>query len=67
MLATQVSPAEALAFLSALMFNIPCVMVVGATHSETHSTKWTVLISLFYFCLALCISCVVYHVAMLVL
>lgn len=60
-LATQVPAAEA------LMFNIPCVMVVGATHSETHSTKWTVLISLFYFCLALCICCVVYHVAALVL
>lgn len=66
-LASQVSGAEALAFLSALMFNIPCVMVVGATHSETHSTKWTVLISVFYFCLALCISCVVYHVAALVM
>ena len=66
-LATQVSAAEALAFLSALMFNIPCVMVVGATHSETHSTKWTVLISVFYFCLALCISFCVYHVAALVL
>ena len=66
-LATQVAAPEALAFLSALMFNIPCVMVVGATHSETHSTKWTVLISVFYFCLALCISCVVYHVAALIL
>ena len=66
-LATAVSPAEALAFLSALMFNIPCVMTVGATHSETHSIKWTVLISIFYFVLALCISCVVYHVAALVL
>ena len=60
-------PAEALAFLSALMFNIPCVMVMGATHSETHSTKWTVLISVFNFYLALCISFCVYHVASLVL
>ena len=66
-LATQVSGPEALAFLSALMFNIPCVMVIGATHSETHSTKWTVLISVFYFCLALCISFCVYHVASLVM
>ena len=39
----------------------------GFAHSETHSTKWTVLISLFYFCLALCIGCVVYHVAALVM
>ena len=66
-LATQVPAAEALAFLSALMFNIPCVMVMGATHSETHSTKWTVLISVFNFYLALCISFCVYHVASLVL
>ena len=66
-LAAQVPPAEALAFLSALMFNIPCVMVMGATHSETHSTKWTVLISVFNFYLALCISFCVYHVASLVL
>lgn len=66
-LAAEVPAAEALAFLSALMFNIPCVMVMGATHSETHSTKWTAIISVFYFCLALCISFCVYHVAVLVL
>ena len=66
-LATQLTGAEALAFLMAVAFNIPCVMTIGATHSETHSTKWTVLISVFYFCLALCIAFVVYHVASLVM
>ena len=34
---------------------------------ETHSLRWTVLISVFYFCLALAIAFVVYHVAALVM
>ena len=65
-LASQIPPAEAIAFLFAVTFNIPCVMTIGATHSETHSTKWTVLISLFYFAFALLASFVVYHVAVLI-
>ena len=66
-IASQVAGPEAMAFLFALMFNIPCVMTMGATHSETHSLKWTVIISVFYFCLALLIGFVVYHVAVLVM
>ena len=64
-LAGQIPPAEAMAFLAALTFNIPCVMTIGATHSETHSTRWTVLISIFYLVLSLALSFVVYHVAVL--
>ncbi|ACV22791.1 Ferrous iron transport protein B [Slackia heliotrinireducens] len=67
MLVGQVSPAEALAFMFACTFNVPCVMVLGSTRAETHSLKWTAIIALFYFCLALCISFVVYHVAVLFL
>ena len=66
-IASQVTGPEAMAFLFALMFNIPCVMTMGATHSETHSLKWTVLISLFYLCLVLLISFATYHVALLVM
>ena len=66
-IATQVAPAEAMAFIFALMFNIPCVMTMGATHSETHSLKWTILISLFYFALSLLIGLVVYRIAVLVM
>ena len=62
-LTSQIAPAEALAFMFACTFNVPCVMTLGATYSETHSLKWTALIALFYFALALCISFVVFHVA----
>ena len=34
---------------------------------EPHSLRWTVLISVFHFCLALAIAFVVYHVAALVM
>jgi ferrous iron transport protein B len=67
MLVGQVSPAEALAFMFACTFNVPCVMVLGSTRAETHSLKWTAIIALFYFCMALLISFVVYHVAVLFL
>ena len=64
-LAGQIPPAEALAFIFACTFNVPCVMVLGSTYSETHSVKWTATLAVFYFCMALCISFVVYHVAVL--
>ncbi len=66
-LSGQIPPAEALAFIFATTFNVPCVMVLGSTYSETHSLKWTATIALFYFAMALCISFVVYHVAVLVM
>ena len=62
-LVTQVSGPEALAFMFAVAFNVPCVMTLGATYSETHSLKWTVIIALFYVAMALVISFVVFHIA----
>jgi len=62
-LVTQVSGPEALAFMFAVAFNVPCVMTLGATYSETHSLKWTVAIALFYVAMALVISFVVFHIA----
>ena len=58
-----ISPAEALAFMFATTFNIPCLMALSTTYKESHSLKWTVKIALFYFCNALVLSCVVYHIA----
>lgn len=63
----QIPPAEALAFLFAVAFNVPCVMTLGATYNETHSLKWTVLIALFYIAMALAICFIVYHIGVLVL
>lgn len=66
-LTAVVSAPEMLAFLFALSFNMPCAMSLSVTYGETHSAKWTGLIALFYFALALCLSFIVYHVAVLFL
>ena len=62
-----VSKAEALAFMSACTFNIPCVMALSTTYRESHSIKWTARIAAFYVCGALILSCIVYHAASLFL
>lgn len=66
-LVANISPAEALAFIFAVTFNIPCVVAVASTYNETHSAKWTVRIAIYYICVALLMSFVVYHVAALFL
>ena len=63
----QVSQAEALAFIFACTFNIPCVMALSTTYRESHSFKWTARVALFYIGSALILSCIVYHIAVLFL
>lgn len=60
---SAISPAEALAFMFATTFNIPCLMALSTTYKESHSLKWTVKVALFYICNALILSCIVYHLA----
>ena len=60
-----IPPAEALAFMFATTFNIPCLMALSTTYKESHSLKWTAKVAVFYICNALILSCVVYHVARL--
>ena len=62
-----VSKAEALAFMCACTFNIPCVMALSTTYRESHSLKWTARIAAFYVCGALLLACIVYHIAALFL
>lgn len=62
-----VSKAEALAFIFACTFNIPCVMALVTTFRESHSFKWTGRVALFYIGCALLLSCVVYHTSSLFL
>ena len=45
---------------------MPCVSALAATARETHSVKWTAKIGVFYTVAALLISCVVYHIGLLV-
>ena len=65
LMSTAISKAEALAFLFACTFNIPCVMALSTTYRESHSLKWTARVALFYFGCALLLSFVVYHAAAL--
>lgn len=62
-----VSKPEALAFIFACTFNIPCVMALITTYRESHSFKWTGRVALFYIGCALLLSCVVYHTSALFL
>ena len=62
-IAASISKPEALAFLLAVNFNVPCLMALNATLHETHSAKWTVRIALYYIVTALIISCLTYHIA----
>lgn len=65
-LAAKFTKAEGLAFIFAISFNMPCVSALAATARETHSVKWTAKIGVFYTVAALLISCVVYHIGLLV-
>ncbi len=63
MMRQYISRPEALAFIFACTFNIPCVMALSTTYRESHSLKWTARVAGFYVGSALLLSCVVYHVA----
>ena len=65
-LSANFTKAEGLAFIFAISFNMPCVSALAATARETHSSKWTAKIGVFYSLAALLISCVVYHIGLLV-
>lgn len=65
-LVEAIPKAEALAFIFATTFNVPCVVALASTHRETHSLKWTVRIAAYYTIMALILSCIVYHVGLLI-
>ncbi len=57
---------EALAFIFAFYFNMPCVMSLSAAVHETHSLKWPLRVALYYICISLLLACIVYHVVGLI-
>ena len=65
-LLNSISRAEALAFVYAFFFNIPCIMAVAATHQESHSIKWTLRIVGYYVVVALLMSTLAYHIGRLI-
>ncbi|MCR5215228.1 MAG: ferrous iron transport protein B [Eubacterium sp.] len=65
LVAASIPKAEALAFIIAVTFNIPCIQAVVSTYNETHSVKWTARIGGYYVLTALVLAAIVYHVAAL--
>lgn len=65
-LLATISRPEALAFLYAFFFNMPCLMALAATAQETHSIKWTVRIALYYILSALVMATIAYHVGLVI-
>ena len=65
-LSANFTKAEGLAFIFAISFNMPCVSALAATARETHSARWTAKIGVFYTLAALLVSCIVYHIGLLV-
>lgn len=66
-MATAISQPEALAFIFAFTFNMPCMASVATTYAETHSAKWTLAMVAFYVCASLLLAFVVFHVSSLFL
>ena len=65
-LLANVSKPEALAFIFAITFNMPCVVALAATYQETASAKWTLRIALYYTATALLLAMIVYHIGLII-
>ena len=66
LLLANVSKPEALAFIFAITFNMPCVVALAATYQETHSAKWTARIVLYYTVGSLILAFIAYHIGLLI-
>jgi ferrous iron transport protein B len=60
-----ISKPEALAFIFAVSFTVPCVMAMASTYSENNSLKWTLRIAGYYVGTALILSLIVFRVSSL--
>lgn len=65
-LMANVTKPEALAFIFAMTFNMPCVVALAATYQETHSAKWTARIVIYYTVVSLLLALIAYHIGMLI-
>jgi ferrous iron transport protein B len=64
-IAEAVSKPEALAFIFAVSFTVPCIMAMASTYSENHSLKWTLRIAGYYVGTALILSLVTFRISSL--
>ncbi len=65
-LLTGISKAEALAFIYAFFFNVPCLMAVASTQQESHSVRWTFRIVGYYIVTALLMATLAYYIGLLI-
>lgn len=61
-----ISKAQALGFIMAIVFNVPCTMTVAATFRENHSRKWIGLSVAYYLIFSLALSFIFYHIGLLI-
>lgn len=66
LLIANISKPEALAFIFAITFNMPCIVALAATYQETHSAKWTAIIAGYYTATALVLAGIAYHIGLLI-
>lgn len=66
MLQEVITKPQALGFIMAIVFNVPCTMTVGATFRENHSKKWIALSVIYYLVFSLALSCIFYHIGLLI-
>ena len=66
LLLSNIAKPEALAFIMAVTFNVPCIVAVAATYQETHSAKWTGVIAAYYTAVSLILACIAYHIGLLI-
>jgi ferrous iron transport protein B len=64
-IAEAISKPEALAFIFAMSFTVPCVNAMVSTYLENHSLKWTLRIAGYYVATALLLSLVIFRVSSL--
>lgn len=65
-LATAITQVQALAFIFAVTFNVPCLMAITSTYQETRSLKWTLRIALYYIAASLVLAFLAYHIGLLI-
>lgn len=61
-----VTKAQALGFIMAIVFNVPCTMTVAATFRENHSKKWIALSVVYYLVFSLALAFIFYHIGLLI-
>lgn len=66
MLQEVITKPQALGFIMAIVFNVPCTMTVAATFRENHSKKWITLSVIYYLVFSLALSCIFYHIGLLI-